>query len=129
MTRRTFWFGAGAISLVSLWLRAGFPVYAPGESTYDDMLFMKLAGSLGSGHWLGPYNDLTLANEIDDACRTGKLACLPRRATMLPPFRWHYLTDAIGPAVPIAALLFHLGDGRIGAAPSEARIRSCAFTA
>ena len=61
MTRRTFWLGAGAISLVSLWLRAGFPVYAPGDSTYDDMLFMKLAGYLGSGHWLGPYNDLTLA--------------------------------------------------------------------
>ena len=61
MTRGKFWFGASAISVNGLWLRAGFPVYAPGASSYDDMLFMKLAGYLGSGHWLGPYNELTLA--------------------------------------------------------------------
>jgi hypothetical protein len=61
MTRRKFWFAAGAISVVSLWLRAGFPVYVPGVATYDDMLFIKLAGFLGSGHWLGPYDQLTLA--------------------------------------------------------------------
>ena len=61
MTRRKFWLTAGAISVMSLWLRAGFPVYAPGASSHDDMLFIKLAGYLGSGHWLGPYNELTLA--------------------------------------------------------------------
>jgi hypothetical protein len=60
-----------------------------------------------------------LADEINDACSTGKLACLPRRATMLPPFRWQYLTDAIGPASATADLLFHLSEGRIGAPPSE----------
>jgi hypothetical protein len=59
-----------------------------------------------------------LADEIDDACDTGRLACLPRRATLLPPFRWHYLTDAIGPAGATADLLFHLSEGRIGAPPS-----------
>ena len=58
MTRGKFWFGTGAISAIGLWLRAGFPVYAPGASSYDDMLFIKLAGYLGSGHWLGPYNEL-----------------------------------------------------------------------
>jgi hypothetical protein len=54
MTHRNFWFGASAISVIGLWLRAGFPVHVPGASNYDDVLFIKLAGYLGSGHWLGP---------------------------------------------------------------------------
>jgi hypothetical protein len=61
MTGRGFWIAAAAISAFSLWLRAGFPAFSLGDSTYDDMLFIKLAGYLGSGQWLGPYNELTLA--------------------------------------------------------------------
>jgi hypothetical protein len=61
MTSRGFWVVAAAISAFSLWLRAGFPALSLGDTTYDDMLFIKLAGYLGSGQWLGPYNELTLA--------------------------------------------------------------------
>ncbi len=53
--------GLLVISALSLWMRTGFPAVDGGDSAYDDMLFIKLAGYLGSGHWLGPYNDLTLA--------------------------------------------------------------------
>jgi hypothetical protein len=45
----------------SLWLRAAFPIMALGHAIYDDQLFVKLAASLGSGEWLGAYDNLTLA--------------------------------------------------------------------
>ncbi|EKD97951.1 MAG: hypothetical protein ACD_23C00660G0001, partial [uncultured bacterium] len=47
------------IFLISLWLRAAFPIFAIGYAAYDDMLFIKLAASIGEGHWLGEYNNLT----------------------------------------------------------------------
>lgn len=43
---------------LSLWLRANFPavgVWAP----IDDQLFIRAAWHLGSGAWLGPYDQLT----------------------------------------------------------------------
>ena len=48
------------IAAMSLWMRAGFPVYAIGNANYDDVLFLRLAGRLGSGAWLGPYDTTTL---------------------------------------------------------------------
>ncbi len=50
-----------AIALVSLWLRTGFPVHAISHAGHDDLLFVRLAGSLLQGDWLGPYDNLTLA--------------------------------------------------------------------
>jgi len=60
-----------------------------------------------------------LAQELDDACDTGKLECLSPRASMLPPFKLRYLVDAIQPGLKVARLLFHLGDGQIGSPPSQ----------
>ncbi len=51
-----WWLTAGG----SLWLRSGFPTRAIAAASFDDALFMRLAGSLGSGQWLGAYDKLTL---------------------------------------------------------------------
>ena len=48
-------------ALFSLWIRAGFPLVALGGAGADDALFIRLAGSLIRGQWLGRYDDLTLA--------------------------------------------------------------------
>lgn len=59
------WSGAVAVVVVllvagaSLWLRAGVPVVAS-PLRYDDGLFVRLAASLGSGDWLGRFDELTL---------------------------------------------------------------------
>src|SRR5208283_1447059 len=45
---------------LSLWIRTGFPVSAL-NAPHDDLLFIRLADQLGSGNWLGPYNETTLA--------------------------------------------------------------------
>ena len=50
-----------AIFLLSLWLRQAFPIFAIGPAGYDDLLFVRLAASLGAGQWLGPYDNLTMA--------------------------------------------------------------------
>lgn len=49
------------VLIVSMWLRAAFPISAIGDGTYDDLLFVKLATSIGSGQWLGAYDNLTMA--------------------------------------------------------------------
>jgi hypothetical protein len=49
------------VAAFSLWLRSGFPVQAAGYAQHDDLLFIRLALSLGSGRWLGAYDNLTLA--------------------------------------------------------------------
>ncbi|NDL62098.1 hypothetical protein [Acerihabitans arboris] len=51
----------GAIFLVSLWIRLGFPTFAIADSVFDDLLFQKLARHLLYSDWLGPYDKLTLA--------------------------------------------------------------------
>lgn len=55
------WTLVWACLLVSLWLRHAFPVFALGPVMHDDALFVKLAGHICSGNWLGPYDNLTLA--------------------------------------------------------------------
>jgi len=47
------------IFLISLWLRAAFPIFAIGGAGHDDLLFVRLATWIGEGHWLGDYNNLT----------------------------------------------------------------------
>src|SRR5262245_33964745 len=49
------------VAAVSLFLRAGFPVFAIYIAMYDDALFIRLATALRSGDWLGAYDHLTLA--------------------------------------------------------------------
>jgi hypothetical protein len=54
-----------------------------------------------------------LADEIDAACDRGTIPCDPPRATLMPPFRRHYLTDAAYAAVGIGRLLIGMGHGEI----------------
>ena len=60
-TSRFYWIGLAAISAASLWLRTGFPLTAMPALQHDDRLFVRLAHSLAQGHWLGAYDNLTLA--------------------------------------------------------------------
>ena len=50
---------AGIVA-ASLLLRSAVPVYAIAPSLHDDLLFVRLAYLLGSGAWLGPYDQFTL---------------------------------------------------------------------
>lgn len=50
-----------AIFLASLVIRAAFPITAYGNAIHDDRLFVEMSSSLGNFHWLGPYNEFTLA--------------------------------------------------------------------
>ena len=59
-----------------------------------------------------------LADEIDAACQTGALACLPRRIGLAPPFRWSYLGDAIDPALALTKILLTMRQGPIGSGSS-----------
>lgn len=56
------WFYAGAVALVliKLWLTAGQMLVAIGPASHDDRLFLNLAEQLLHGHWLGPYDEMTL---------------------------------------------------------------------
>jgi hypothetical protein len=56
---------------VALCLAAGYFIAAAGKHmiihtslTHDSQLFLKLGLSIGSGHWLGDYNELTLIKGI-----------------------------------------------------------------
>jgi hypothetical protein len=64
-----------------------------------------------------------LATEINRACDDGKLACLPPRTGLAPPFRWEYLFDALSGVPRLVHLLLQSGDGRIntstGVGPRE----------
>ncbi|WP_424139397.1 hypothetical protein [Roseomonas chloroacetimidivorans] len=61
---------------------------------------------------------LRLATEIDEACDSGRLDCLPRRATLAPPFRAEYLRYAASAAVTLLERLFTMREGPVGSAPS-----------
>ena len=50
-----------AVALVSVWIRTAYPLNAVGYAGHDDVLFMRLAGTIGAGDWLGHYDNLTHA--------------------------------------------------------------------
>jgi len=58
--RRWFW-AAAALTVFKLWLTNSQTIFAIGPAMHDDGLFIKLAGHLIKGEWLGPYNQFTLA--------------------------------------------------------------------
>jgi len=60
-----------------------------------------------------------LAAEINAACDDGGLPCLPFRATLVPPFRWHYVTDALGVVPALLGILVRVGNAEVGASPSS----------
>ncbi len=53
-----------AIFVISMWLRAAFPIFAIGNAMHDDFLFIKLAGYIWQGDWLGVYDNLTHAKGV-----------------------------------------------------------------
>lgn len=50
----------GLLVLLKLFLTMGLPIYAIGDSAYDDYLFIKLSKSVAAGDWLGTFNKRTL---------------------------------------------------------------------
>jgi len=75
------------------------------------------AGHYGSAVEAMHFYD-TLANEIDDACARRSIDCLPPRTTLLPPFRREYLWKAVRGGKAVADVLFTMGNGVVGSAPS-----------
>ncbi|HEY8564364.1 MAG TPA: hypothetical protein VIL65_02605 [Beijerinckiaceae bacterium] len=59
-----------------------------------------------------------LASEINAACAAGRLDCLPPRNTLQPPFRDHYVKDALALTPRMLKLLLRFEEGRVGSAPS-----------
>ncbi len=59
-----------------------------------------------------------LAREIDAACAERRLDCLPPRATLAPPFRWHYVGDTWREAGRMVAMLLAMGGGDMTPQPS-----------
>jgi hypothetical protein len=60
--RLSAWFWAAcALTILKLWLTNGQTLFAIGDASYDDRLFLNLATALLRGEWLGSYNSLTLA--------------------------------------------------------------------
>lgn len=49
------------VGLARVWLTADQPLKAVGGAMHDDLLFIRQAASILDGHWLGAYNNLTLA--------------------------------------------------------------------
>jgi hypothetical protein len=78
---------------------------------------VALAGQYGSAEEVLHFYD-TLADEIDAACADGKIDCLFPRATMLPPFRTEYLWETFQSGEDVARVLFTMGGGVVGSAPS-----------
>ncbi|MDR3575070.1 MAG: hypothetical protein P4L50_14515 [Anaerolineaceae bacterium] len=55
------WGGYGLCILIYAWIMANVPVLAIPFASHDDDLFIRGALNLLAGHWLGPYDNLTLA--------------------------------------------------------------------
>ncbi len=60
-TRRLAVAFLAAIAAGQLWLVSAVPIMGKAEALHDDALFARLAVSLLSGDWLGPYDSLVLA--------------------------------------------------------------------
>lgn len=61
ISQRTAILVAALIGLLSLWIRAGVPLVAAPIAFHDDAFFARTAHYLLAGHWLGPYDKMTLA--------------------------------------------------------------------
>jgi hypothetical protein len=59
-----------------------------------------------------------LAAEINAACESERIPCLPQRSTLAPPFRWQYVSETIAAVPRIGQHLLALGQGRIVSRPS-----------
>jgi hypothetical protein len=86
------------------------------------------AGHYHSGKDAKKFYD-TLAEQIDSACDHRTIRCLPRRASLAPPFRWEYLGEAVSAGRLVAKGMFKMGDGRVGSAASSGSAEEIAIFA
>lgn len=56
-----WWIAAALVAFVRISIGRSQYIYALGPAMHDDALFMRLAGFISRGEWLGPYDNLTLA--------------------------------------------------------------------
>lgn len=56
-----WWWTAGALTALKVWLVSGQALFAIGPDSHDDHLFLTLADAVLKGEWLGRYHSLTLA--------------------------------------------------------------------
>lgn len=59
--KRGTWPVATLLVGIKLWLASDLHLTVFGFARHDDALFVRLARALMDGHWLGQYNDITLA--------------------------------------------------------------------
>lgn len=55
------WITLSFLALLKLYFVSVQHMFAIGQGTHDDQLFMKLASNMLKGEWLGKYNNLTLS--------------------------------------------------------------------
>ncbi|RZF30748.1 hypothetical protein EVC45_04605 [Paraburkholderia sp. UYCP14C] len=68
-----------------------------------------------------------LADEINSACDADQISCTARRATLIPPFRWTYLPDALKASTGLFRIIFRSGDGQFGSPTSQASDSQMAY--
>ena len=61
LKRHWWWIAGGLLAAFKVSLLRSQHIYALGGAVHDDRLFMKLAGHIARGEWLGPYDQFTLA--------------------------------------------------------------------
>jgi hypothetical protein len=59
-----------------------------------------------------------LADEIDEACASGRIACGPPRATLMPVFHWRYVGDTFRDTWVVGRVLLTMANSQVGSAPS-----------
>lgn len=59
-----------------------------------------------------------LAGEINAACESKRISCLPPRSSVVPPFRSEYVRPLIDSALKAGVTLLRLGDSDVGTRPS-----------
>lgn len=58
---RGWLWAALVLTAIKLWLTGSQSILGIGPAVHDDQLFVKLAGHIINGEWLGPYDQYTLA--------------------------------------------------------------------
>jgi hypothetical protein len=87
---------------------------------------VEYAGHYRTGRDAMNFYD-TLANQINEACASGRIDCLPQRDALSPPFRAEYVGQSIGIAQGLAKAMFALRDEPVSILPSQGDPQSIAF--
>jgi hypothetical protein len=106
------------------WRRAGcaaLPIEPCTEIPAGWFLWALRDAVAEAGHYASARESLSfyerLAAEINAACDSGRIPCTPFHATLVPPFRWHYVADALARFPALFAFL--VDPSNIGPQPSQ----------